>query len=740
MGTLGVFTLFSCEMREYLELAKTDSAMNIPAISILIRSLRIGLLVVCLLPTTTAWPQLPLYYRAIWLNQQCDGNHQLKINDAVVNELKDLFPNATTQSLTTAFANNPFLKDFLAPGQTPELDKDRIKAAMAPSNAAPGLISPLAGGLNSIDVTSIANGIADLMISRAKQELTIAFFNKFQAYSKKHPVFATLFPSTAANLTKLLSYNYPQMLQQLRNGFFADLSQLPSDIEALLELPQFQAFVNKFPEVPIAIQTLQQLHQLESGKENAADVISAIAQFTQWNEPSTPSAFQNTGTGIKLADLISNSLRDTSPDTVWLSPKSIAVVATDSFLTKLYFGLLDQNIRDNSLKFIHGGQSVDVAGLLEAQKSNILLLQNKILQFINLGQKVNDAYHTIQQKNSGGNSLTNADIYTYIGTTVDVTSYAFGVVQLFDPQFDGTAYLSIVSLANNVYKDIYSQQYTQAINDGFDMLDSINNLAQLKMSTAAKAAKAAAKAAKKAKKDKDSSAASAPAVTAAPTTGQEPTGDFLNFIDDLKPFAVFIANMANAKTESDVEAALENSILPVGSSAVKKNTQCNLAIQSYLGAFYQPWPQTSTNGQYAWTDKFGVIAPIGIAWTPGFTSWGSCGSLSLFLEVFDIGAIVDYKLRVDSALPGQNSPTISKNYSVQLGQIISPGLYLVYGCFDNLPLAIGVGGQYGPGLSKITNTGATVIGNPSIRVNAFLAVDLPLFNLYNKNRTQIKNN
>jgi hypothetical protein len=709
--------------------------MNMPPIPVFVRRIILGLFLAGLLPAAPAWAQLPpLYYRATWLLQKCDANHQLTIDADVVNELNDLFPNATIQSLRTAFAHNPFLADFLTPAENPDNIREKIASVRVATPQMPGFAT--LGNMNSINVTSIANGIADLMISRAKQELTIAFFDKLQAYSKKHPEFATLFPTTAVNLTKLLSYNYPQMLQQLRNGFFTDLSQLPSNLEALLELPEFQAFVKKFPEVPIAIQTLEQLHELESGKENAADVISAIAQFKQWDDAGNPDAFHNTGTAIKLAAEISNSLRSTDPDIVWLPPKSIAVLAGDALETQLYLGLLDQEITNNRLQFIHDGKPVDVAALLEAQKPNILLLQNKILQFINLAQKVNDTYQAIQQKNTDGAKPTNADISTYIGVSVDVASYSFGLVQLFDPNFDGADYLSIVSQANSVYKDIYTQQYTQAISDGFDMLSSINTLAHQKMTADAKAVKQAQKKARKAKKSSESATAAAPAPP--PSTDGGVSGGFLNFIDDIKPFAIFIANMANAKTESDVEAALQNSILPVGSSAIKKNTQCNLAIQSYLGAFYQPWPMSSSSGQYAWTDKFGVTAPIGIAWTPGFLSRGTGGSISIFLEVFDLGAIVDYKLQVDSALPGQNNPTISKNYSVQLGQIISPGLYLVYGCFDNLPLAVGFGGQYGPGLSKISNAGAAVVGNPSVRWNVFLSVDLPFFNLYNKNKTQLK--
>jgi hypothetical protein len=184
-----------------------------------------------------------------------------------------------------------------------------------------------------------------------------------------------------------------------------------------------------------------------------------------------------------------------------------------------------------------------------------------------------------------------------------------------------------------------------------------------------------------------------------------------------------------------VEAALENAILPVGSSAIKKNTHNNISIQSYLGAY---WNTANANSaiQHAWSDRFGVTAPIGISWTPGFGSWRKRGSLSLFAEVFDIGAIVDYKLKTDSVVSsgGTTVPATSKTYSIQLGQIFSPGAYVVYGFFANLPLSLGFGGQYGPGLSKVTGDGGTVTANPSWRWNIFLAVDLPFFNILNDNR------
>jgi len=109
------------------------------------------------------------------------------------------------------------------------------------------------------------------------------------------------------------------------------------------------------------------------------------------------------------------------------------------------------------------------------------------------------------------------------------------------------------------------------------------------------------------------------------------------------------------------------------------------------------------------------------------------GSVSLFASLLDLGAIADYQLKAETvATPdGTDSTVINKDYTVKLGQIFSPGAFVVYGLPWSLPLALGVGGQYGPGLGKIETTGNTIANNPQWRWNIFLAVDIPFFNLAN---------
>jgi hypothetical protein len=116
------------------------------------------------------------------------------------------------------------------------------------------------------------------------------------------------------------------------------------------------------------------------------------------------------------------------------------------------------------------------------------------------------------------------------------------------------------------------------------------------------------------------------------------------------------------------------------------------------------------------------------------TGIGKAGSLSLFLPVFDLGAIVDYQVKKDTVVNnGVDTALVNKNYQVKLGQIFSPGVFFVYGAPINIPLSLGVGAQYGPGLGKIEG-GNALVSNPQWRWCIFLSVDLPFFNLYNRTK------
>jgi len=624
-------------------------------------------------------------------------------DDSLFSLLKKYFPEITdsmSSAQVTAIINqNPFLRDINFAG--------KVRAAQKPSFL--NLKSGGLGGLAGVNVTKYANAIADIMIERAKQELTIAFFNRFRDFAEKNPEFEILFPKTTSNLKNLLTYTYPQMLPALRNGFFEDLKGITYRLDDVLELPRYRVLLNELPEVRVAIRSIRLIHDLEMGVSTIADVIKEFAEFEEWKQRKKP-AFNNMANTIQLAALFSEALRSVDTTRIWVSGKEIKGFIKDSLNIKLFMALLYQEIKNKDLKFdlnvsANNFVTIKLDSLIRKTRSKLILYETKISEFVNLADKLTASYKEVKNKIDSGIRIATGEIYNYINLSIDVADYTFSVVKIFEEKLVPDEYLSIARKSNALFKDIYSEEYTQAINDAIDILSSVYELA---------------------KKDKPDL-----------SNPLEKLLEQLNeFIQDVKPYALFMANVIEAEDEADVKAALENVILPVGSSSIKKNTDGwgNVSVQTYLGAYASLTDNNSVN-QGAWSDKFGVIAPIGISWTPGFLSWKTAGSLSIFGSLFDLGAIVDYKLKKDSIPNSSGTGTevvVDKDYEVKFGQIFSPGGYLVYGFPWNLPLSLGVGAQYGPGLSKIEAGDNAVLTNPSWRWNVFLAVDMPFFTLKNK--------
>jgi hypothetical protein len=168
-----------------------------------------------------------------------------------------------------------------------------------------------------------------------------------------------------------------------------------------------------------------------------------------------------------------------------------------------------------------------------------------------------------------------------------------------------------------------------------------------------------------------------------------------------------LASISKAENSAAVENLLESYTLPAGSSRIKKVSTFNFAVNAYVGGFFG---RSGHEGE-GFTNTYGLTAPIGFSLSTGFKE---AGSLSLFTGIFDIGGTIRYKLDND----GKYQQNIS------LTGIVSPSVHLVYGFPWYLPLSIGAGCQW---ISPTTTSSNKIELKPTF--NAFIAVDIPLFNL-----------
>jgi len=661
------------------------------------------------------------------------------------------FPNEVINT-----GSNPFLKDYF--------DDNTVAAAGQGRGLDTGKGLPLAGGLAGLDVTTITDGMARFMIKRAKEELSVAFFEKFKKFSEEKPEFKALFPRTTEALTNLLSYHYTEMLPALRTHFYDDLTALPLHLEDLLELEKYRPLLKEFPELRLIVQVLRLIHISIAENSNPADMLEAFAVLSGWDLPNEKFEVKNVGASLKTAHLFSRHLRKNDGSAIWVSQAEVQRMLSDRAAFDIFLGLLYQTeaLKIHKTFFYRSpADSISVQALLEAGQIDAHDFLSKLMM---LTDKIGSVRASLQEKRMADVPPSKDDYYEFINSSIDVIELGFDLSAYLGVSVQVGRFTDIARSANGLFKNIYTEDFPAAITQLNTLLEKIAVLIKEKRRkdtemlagapaivatniTSDKARRVLERIQKGDTERKKLSPACVkllerelvknPASVLTPQQKQQLSlllsvrryEKIESVLGKINRYGLFMANMAGAKSPEEVEEILENVTLPVGSSSIKKNARFNVSLQSYLGAYYLPNP-ASGDLATAWNDPFGVHAPIGISFSTGF---GRAGSVSLFGSLLDIGAVVDYRLRSEQVVKDDGSMTTAtvRDYKIQLGQIFSPGAYLVYGFPFKLPLAFGLGSQYGPGLTQLKTDGGTVLNNPKWRFNLFLSVDMPLLTFRN---------
>lgn len=124
-----------------------------------------------------------------------------------------------------------------------------------------------------------------------------------------------------------------------------------------------------------------------------------------------------------------------------------------------------------------------------------------------------------------------------------------------------------------------------------------------------------------------------------------------------------------------------------------------------------------------WGNTVGLSVPVGVSAGLGALGKNNNWSMSLFVPILDIGGVTAFRLG-DDGLAGE-LPEL--NFS----NLISPGGYLMFN-LPKSPFSIGVGAQYGPQVRKVTIDEAE-ISSSTWRVGITTSIDVPIFNLFNRN-------
>jgi hypothetical protein len=722
------------------------------------------------------------YYDAIKLRTLYSvGDDKLKIGDSVFINIPDIPEvhqilqmyvtpeKSPIDSMEKSFKYNPFLR----------FDPNASKGAFT------SLVQSGIGALGNLDVTNVADGLARFLIKRGKEELNIAFFERMKKYLEDHIEARTLFPSTAAFLGTIESYRYSEFLQSLREAFYKDISNLIVNLNLLIDLPKYQHLLKTLPEIRLAIRSAKIISALSQPDSSLhpATLINHFAQLSEWGEmninlQSSWRVLDKISESVRRAEYTLDTIQSIRIDTIKLTRDTFTVKVTrlsdnffrmdttkipakgmfridsvavtkfdttyskqvawirfsdfnqnilkDTITLKIYLGLLYQKMENIAFRYA-ANKDTSVQAFIRDNADNILKIADLVENFLVLA---NDVEQTLKDIRAKKNNLTNDDYTTYIEKAINVVDYGFKVANVIKEGIANDRYIVMARNANNLYKNIYTKNYSAAVMNAYQILQEV--LEKPKEAIDAKAEVFVDATNKIPEPVKTNFTVAKSRLDISKFFSLDSIKDRFKFVEGALKYGNVMAGIVKSQSPEEAQAAIEAAVLPAGSSSIKKNSAWNISLNAYIGGYFGR-SFNSTDQIDGSNSKVGVTAPVGFAVSKGLGFWKdgrTLGSLSAYFTVIDVGAIAGYRLNDDSTALEQK---------VTLNDIFAPGGYIVYGIglpfrkAPYIPLSVGYGWQYGSKLYYKNDEGKLLVSDKSRwRSNWFVAIDIPLANFWTK--------
>lgn len=579
--------------------------------------------------------------------------------------------NILRDKLKSAFENNPFIRTEIT-------DQDKI-TFMPISNTA----IPIRSQTTGFSVMNFADGLAQYLVTRTKQELSKAFLENFSKKVQSEPLLSFFCPFTKVQLSVVDSkvYDFNNYLLALRESFIADMASLPGNTELFLKSENYCKGCADKDEGKIMIDLLHVGQQMVNG-ESPINMITYLAHpdfsSIQTAEETNPNLY-NMATGLRFVHLISESLRNPNsvdPRKPWYSARQIQAEFQDPKLLRIYLGLLWQ--KAESIYFVRPDSLNSPTPLRK-----LLVCVGKIDESVYMWRKsiesMGESIHLIQcslgNEDTANISIAN-QFFSYSQAISDLLMAVnkTGHLLLNDKEdIVPVKYILLMKQCNALYFNVQQRNYGMALSNIIYCLHLL--------------------------KDGDS-------------TEKKNISALLKYMN-------FMAAIAEANSAEEIERTIEIYALPPGSSEEKKDLgRFSAALNAYTGLTLG-WEKL---GQDQSSKTIGAVTtPLGLDFSVGL---GKSGSIGAFVPLIDVGAITAYRFKDDNAgdLP-----------ELTWSNILSPGLYIVYGTPGKLPFAFGYGAQIGPSIRKVfaTENGVNVeVEKSGWRQGFFLSVDIPITYFY----------
>lgn len=637
----------------------------------------------------------------------------------------------TKDNLSTEFKDNAFITDYFTSKSivssgiiSPHSGTDLSKSIIAKSSSIGGM-----------DVTKIADGLAKFIVKRTKEELSIAFFEKFKEELDLNPNIQTVFPQTYKSLNAIDKeiYMFKAYIQTLREAFEEDLSNLPDNLPTIMD--NNSDFFDAHLELKASLQSSFYLADRIKDGSHPGEMIENFPD-DYWADHSIN---KNYRAAFKTIKLFSKSFRDSNGgDAYWHSYSEIKkLFQEDDDLLKIYLGLIVEQAKSDNIVFktvaIEHEELYKIINDAAALPNDINSYKTFIKDIVQKNQSIELKIKELPTIEN--DSLRFEKYYTIISSSLDLMRKAVKIKKL--PHFpelninlevESKRYFDMAQTTADAAIGVNRRNYASVIVSVLDLFNKASEIYQkedvdlINLQVAVDRQKGIVYS----PNGKDDKGAKEKLEKAKTSMNEYIDKHYKSKYDVFFKYGTFMATVAQAKNSEQVEEAIEAFALPTGSARIKRETPFNVALNAYCGLFYGGENIKGLDNGYKST--YGITAPIGISISMGNQHFvpfckGGHWSHTLFLSIVDIGAVTAFRFKDDTT---ESVPTI------ELEDIISPGLFYSFG-IPKSPLSVNLGYQIGPLLRKVTSTDNTYQNSYS-RISIAFVVDIPLLNFYTKSK------
>lgn len=640
----------------------------------------------------------------------------------------------------------------------------------------------ISSAISGFNVATIADGLAKFLVNRAKQELSMAFFEQFKRELNDLEELRIIFPKTHALLNTIGEeiYNFSGYLSMLREAFQLDLQNMIPNLQNLLDDESLKDYLKTNKTVDFILRNALLIAKGLQNGSHPGDILTSVKDENLDN-----TTIKNLSPSLELLDLFSQSVRSRQKDRYWISSDSLRLLFKDEVTLKIYLGLMFHKGGHIKFRKKNGTDSISFGQVLTGINTNfkqkVVPVKAYLTELIDRAETIDQNLKKIRKMESeeeAGSGYT--EHYAFYMSAVQLIDHVPSILKIpmlaNNTHFDQAKFDKFIDIASDIgglYLDINEKNYFGSVMGLSNVLDKTipqyredlkkataklnswsQDLEKLKDSELASKLgdiiRYAASQDQNAKIDElmialeklktdISDAASKKLARDKLDELRKDSEAVLNNIDNklmdkygdliakLMKYGNLAASIAKAENSDEVEKIIESIALPAGSSRIKRESLRNLALNAYVGmiAGGQDLPGEGNTGGYK--PYAALSAPVGLAY-----SWGGKNSdkgkggnsLTLFVPLIDVGALATFRFNDDSTAVASN---------IELKNIFAPGLFAYWG-FKRVPLSFGFGGQLGPRLHDIDAGVTSTYDDYYIRWGATLAVDIPLLNFYTKPR------